>query len=173
LYQWYYGKTVHQNNDPNNRVMDGNIGRNGVPLHQISQFFVGVQLAGAKLTPQTYRDGLFALPPSGGASCGCVTWPQLSFGNHGFYSWDDYQSWDDYAMVWWNPSVSGLSNSGVDLTVSGKYMYANGGKRFTPSHFPKAEPPMFDSSGAVASFNGIPTSDQFPTYACAGCPSSK
>jgi hypothetical protein len=173
LYQWYYGKTVHQNNDPNNRNMDGNIGRNGVSLHQISQLFIGVQLAGPKLTPTTYRDGLFAFPPSGGAASGFVTWPQLSFGSHGLYPWDDYQSWDDYAMVWWNPSVSGLSNSGVDLTVSGKYMYANGGKRFTPSHFPKSEPPMFEPSGAVAAFNGVPSSDQFPNYPCTGCPGSK
>ncbi len=159
LYYWYW---------PADRP---NMGRNGVPLHLMSQFFAGVHVAGPRLTPQSFRDALFALPPAGGAACGCVAWPQMSFGRHGYYPWEDYMSWDDFAMVWWSATAQGLSNSGVDIDGVGKYMYVNGGKRYVPGRWPTGEPPMFNPSKATRAYNGIAPTDRFPNYSCTGCPS--
>jgi len=172
LYQWYYGNAVHRNNDATNTNMQGNIGRNGVPLEQMSEFFIGIQLAGPDLTPQTYQQGMFAFPPSGGSASKEIGWPQLSFGSHGYFPWKDYGGWDDYAEIWYNPTAVGESNSGVDLTGTGKYEYIANGKRYVPGSYPTTLPPEFQASGAVDLFSGVPASDKQPNFTCAGCPSS-
>ena len=60
-----------------------------------------IQAAGPNLTPETFRDGLFAVTPTQRS----ITQPSLSWGDHGL--WDDlgadWSGVDDMSEWWWDP----------------------------------------------------------------------
>ena len=78
IYEWAYGEPP-----PNNaaNVLE--------PL--LRNIFTGIQLAGPDLTPETFRDGLFRYPPSGGGP----TEPQISRGKHGVWPDEDWGGGDE------------------------------------------------------------------------------
>ncbi|MBX3313092.1 MAG: amino acid ABC transporter substrate-binding protein [Actinobacteria bacterium] len=116
LTEWFYGrppagpKTASVNYGP------------------IQLFMIGVHMAGPDLTPETFRDGLFAYPPSGGTP----TSPRISFGNQGIFEQTDYIAIDDTTLVWWDPEAGGLDEQGAD-TLPGHLRYADGGERYLPT----------------------------------------
>jgi hypothetical protein len=123
-------------------------------------FYMGVHLAGPKLTPQTFRDGLWSLPPTG---VGSLTSVAVSYGPKGrIWPVDDYTAYDDVVEVWWDRSARGkddVGNEGV-----GMYAYVDGGKRYMPGQHPKAPPKAFDRNGAVHVYNDPPAQDRPPEY---------
>jgi hypothetical protein len=138
LYQWFHGTPP-----PNNTY--------NVINPSVLQFAVGAQMAGPKLTPQAYRDGLFRYPPSGGNPIN----PTLSWGKHGFWSFTDYSGSDDVGMLWWDPAASGEDE--VGQTGNGLYRYADGGKRYTRGKLPpKGQGGLFDTATSVTIFEQLP-----------------
>jgi hypothetical protein len=146
LYQWFHGSPP-----PNNTY--------GVIAPSISDFARGVTLAGPKLTPQTFRDGLFRYPPSGGDAVN----PTVSWGKHGFWPFVDYNSSDDAGMLWWDPTATGEDEVGHQ--GSGEYRYADNGKRYTLGKFPaKGQGGLFDTASSVTVFPQLPPESSTPTY---------
>jgi hypothetical protein len=146
LYEWFHGSAP-----PNNTY--------GVINPSIFQFAVGAMLAGPKLTPQTFRDGLFRYPPSGGDSIS----PTLSWGKHGFWRGTDYSGTDDAAMLWWDPNAVGQDE--VGRVGNGLYRYADGGKRYSRGKFPpKGQGGLLDTATSVTIFEQLPPDHARPNY---------
>jgi hypothetical protein len=98
VYEWAYGR------QPPSNVY-------GVLEPPLRTLFTGVHLAGPELTPETFRDGLFRYPPSGGDP----TAPTISRGDHGLWPEVDYADVDSVALIWWDPAAEGADEAG-DLT---------------------------------------------------------
>ncbi|MEI8238611.1 MAG: hypothetical protein WCI22_04260, partial [Actinomycetota bacterium] len=65
-----------------------------------SLLFAVVQGVGPKLTPQTFRDGLFKAKPTTPG----ISQPYLTYGDKGYWGGvPDYQGVDDATAIWWNP----------------------------------------------------------------------
>jgi hypothetical protein len=140
----------------------------------------GVHMAGPNLTPLTFRDGLFAYPPSGGSACDCRDTVQYSWGRKAGFPYDDYVAWDDFQMIWWSATDSGPGNAdpavqdapeGFEVSGPGNWWYVHDARHFAPGKIPDGEPPMFSKTNAHIT---VPpnANDRVPTYPCEGCPSS-
>jgi hypothetical protein len=146
LYNWFHGAKP-----PNNTYQ--------VINPSVLLLARGVMLAGPKLTPQTFRDGLFRYPPSGGDPIN----PQQSWGKHGVWPFTDYYGSDDAGMLWWDPSAQGPDEIGSNGT--GMYRYADGAKRYTRGKFPaKGQGGLFDTATSVTIFDTLPPSVARPDY---------
>jgi hypothetical protein len=145
LYRWFHGSPP-----PNNTY--------GVINPSVLEFARGVMMAGPKLTPKTFRDGLFRYPPSGGDPIN----PQQSWGKHGVWPGTDLYGTDDAGMLWWDPSAVGEDE--VGQVGNGEYRYADGGKRYVRGKFPrKGEGGLFDTASSVTIFEQIPP-ESAPDY---------
>jgi hypothetical protein len=122
--------------------------------------FIGIHLAGENLTPETFRDGLFRYPVSGGGP----TEVQTSRGEHGVWPEMDWGGSDDAALIWFDPQAPGEDEVGNEGT--GMYRYANGGERYTIGEFPDSieEAGLFDEESSVIVFEEVPAEDQTPDY---------
>jgi hypothetical protein len=146
LYRWFHGSPP-----PNNTY--------GVINPSVLEFANGVMLAGPKLTPQSFRDGLFRYPPSGGDAIN----PQLSYGKHGVWPSTDNNGLDDLGMLWWDPTAVGEDE--VGQVGSGLYRYADGAKRYARGKFPpKGQGGLFDTASSVTVFEQLPPNSPRPDY---------
>ena len=147
IYEWAYGEPP-----PNNNA--------SVIEPYIRTTFTGIHLAGPDLTPETFRDGLFRFPPSGGGP----TTPLTSRGHHGVWPDVDWGGSDDAAIIWFDPEATGtdeVGNEGV-----GMYRYALGAKRYTLGNMPESaeEAGLFDVDRSVTIFEEVPEEDLTPAY---------
>lgn len=147
LYEWFFGE------EPEARQTTGIIYPNVLIL------MLGIHMAGPNLTPETFRDGLFSYPPSGGGP----TTPQFSFGNHGFFAEPDYLLVDDVAEIWWDPEFTGPDEQGKS-EKPGAWRYANGGTRYIPGRIGNGPLAPHDPATSPALFTELPPVDQYPEY---------
>jgi hypothetical protein len=131
----------------------------GVIRGPIDLFYNGVHLACPNLTPETFRDGMFASPVTGENS---ITAVQISFGQKGFWPWDDYVAFDDVTEVWWDPGATGEDELGTQGT--GLYRYVDMGLRYLPTKHPTTPPKAFDPANTVTIYDKPPPQDQWPEY---------
>jgi hypothetical protein len=146
LHKWYTGK------DPEA------VKTVGVIMEPLRVLMLGIHMAGPNLTPETFRDGLFAYPPSGGTP----TAPQLSFGKHGFFPNPDFNAVDDMQEVWWNAKAHGPDEQTKE--GDGMMEFADGGKRYLPGAMPTGPPHAFVEEGAVDLYPSIPKDERPPDY---------
>lgn len=126
---------------------------------EIFTLFTAIHLAGPRLDPQTFRDGLFRFPVSGR---GVVTQVQRSYGNQGVWPFTDWTGFDNVAEVWWDPTAEGedeIGNRG-----RGKFRWVDGGKRYGFGEWPTTDAGVFDPSRAISEYSELPASDAFPRY---------
>ncbi|MGI8793557.1 MAG: hypothetical protein ACR2H3_10320, partial [Acidimicrobiales bacterium] len=83
LHVWQHGTTPQADNSYN------------VIYAPIWSLFTGIHMAGPKLTPQTFAQGLFNYPVTGGY----ITSATISFGRHGLWDMDDYTAYDDVTEI--------------------------------------------------------------------------
>jgi hypothetical protein len=148
IWDWAYGGLP-----PNNNANLLNAG-------MLTTVFPGIHLAGPELTPETFRDGLYRYPPSGGGP----TQAQISRGEHGVWPDTDWGGSDDATIVWFDPTATGddeVGNDGVGL-----YRYADGAQRYTLGNFPDTvdEAGVFDNASSVTIFDQVPAEDETPDY---------
>jgi len=125
----------------------------GVLYPQPAVFYAGVQAAGPRLTADSFRQGLFSIPPAAPA----VTAESVTFGNHGFWPYTDYNGIDDATEVWWNPTAVGPDE--IRRTAPGLYEYVDGGRRYLPGQWPSHDTRAFDPNGAVTVYAKPPPSE--------------
>ncbi|MGH9211073.1 MAG: hypothetical protein ACRD2C_10365 [Acidimicrobiales bacterium] len=147
IYEWANG-TPPPNNTYN--ILEPNL----------RQVFTGIHLAGENLTPETYREGLFRYPPSGGGP----TAVQTSRGSHDVWPELDLGGVDDAAIIWWDPEAEGVDETGQDGV--GLYRFANGGERYTIGNFPTSieEAGLFDVGSSATIYDELPPEDEAPDY---------
>jgi hypothetical protein len=119
-------------------------------------------MAGPKLTPATFAQGLFDYPVSG---AGSVTSPTISYGRHGI--WDkapfnlvDLTQFDDVAEIWWDRTAQGpddVGNEGV-----GMYHWVDNGKRYLPGSQPTTDPRVFDDGKNSPTILDTPPANEKP-----------
>jgi hypothetical protein len=146
LYTWFHGSAP-----PNNTY--------NVIAPTVSVLGRGLTMAGQKLTPKAFRDGLFRYPPSGGDPVN----PRQSWGKHASWPFVDYSGSDDAGMLWWDATATGEDE--VGKAGQGIYQYADGAKRFTLGKFPgPGQAGLFDAATSVTVFPQLPPESSTPSY---------
>lgn len=145
LYRWQYAKPP-----PNNTY--------AVILGDLMSLFTGVHLAGPNLTPDTFKDGLFRAPVTGGTPLH----PTSSRGHHGLWPGTDWGASDDGGLLWWNPDAKGEDEIGH--VGNGLYEYTAGGKRYTLGQWPTKDPGLFDPAKSITIYKTIPPQWAPPKY---------
>lgn len=146
LYRWFTGEDPPAENI------------NALLFPQPALFFSGLQAAGPNLTPETFRDGLFALEPTPNV----VTAPSISFGDKGIWPYVDYAGIDDATEIWWDPDAVGPDE--IRQEGEGLYQYVEGGRRYLPGEWTDEESKAFDPDGAVAVYDEPPGDEAPPDY---------
>jgi hypothetical protein len=159
LHQWFYG--VAPKAEKTNAVI-------WPPLYLL---FNGIHMAGPALTAENFKQGVFNLPPAGGGP----TSPRVSYGDRKIFpvldadtcksdkTLVDYLGTDDMVEVWWDPSVAGPDEQGA-TDKTGKYRFANNGRRYLPGQMPDSDPDAFKPEGTVVDFKTRPDVDRAPDY---------
>ena len=127
-------------------------------------FGTGVHMAGAKLTPETFAQGLFSYPVT---NRGAVTGPTISWGRHGIWDKDpwkliDLMAYDDVTEIWWDNNAVGPDEVGNE--APGMYRYVDGGKRYLPGTQPTSDPRVFDPKGSPTILEEFPANEKSPDY---------
>jgi hypothetical protein len=146
LYQWAFGTPPPAKDT------------SGVIYPQPSLFYAAIQAAGPKLTVDSFRQGLFSIPPRPTA----LTAPEITFGNQNIWPYTDYNGIDDATEVWWNPTATGPDE--IRRVGQGMYEYVAGGKRYLPGQWPTSDSRAFDPFGAVTIYDQAPASEAPKDY---------
>jgi hypothetical protein len=159
LHQWYYGQPPAAK------------GTNGIIYAPLEQIALGIYMAGPKLTPETFKAGLFHLPGAGGGP----TTAHVSYGDHGYFKMlnpdtcqpadprPDYLGTDDMTEIFWDANAQGPDEQGKS-DKPGMYRYVAGGKRYLPGQMPNTPPDVFDNNNTVTVYDQTPPEDQTPDY---------
>ena len=131
----------------------------GVIAPNPALFFAAIQKVGPNLTPQTFRDAVFALPPT--ANGLAISQPFLTYGDKGYWPDKDYLGIDDATAIWWDPAAQGPDEIRKDGT--GMWEYVDGGKRYLPGQW-SADDKMFDPTGAVSIYTTPPPGEAPGNY---------
>ncbi len=146
LYEWFHGSPP---------PVEGSLPL--LLLHpQVSLFFTGLQHAGPVLTAQTFRDGLFLMPPTPRA----VTQPSVSYGTQRWSS-PDFAGVDDMVELWWDPDAVGIDESGAE--GRGMYRYVDGGRRHLVDEW-ESGLDAFDPDGTLLVVEDVPDDEEPPDY---------
>ena len=122
-------------------------------------FFAAIQRTGPNLTPQTFRDAIFALPST--SKTLAVSQPYLTYGDKGYWADTDYLGVDDATAIWWDPAATGPDEIRKDGV--GMYEFVNGGQRYLPGQWPTTDK-MFDTTGAVSLYTTPPPGEAPGVY---------
>ena len=93
-FQWYWGPNAGAYSQP--------------VVTELEQLYVGIHMAGPKLTPETFTAGVFSRPPVGGEAEGQVTSTGRFYGKTAKLPYNEYLTGGDVALVWGIPTPSGL-----------------------------------------------------------------
>ena len=120
-------------------------------------FFSVVQGVGPNLTPETFKEALFASDGTKAA----ISEPYLSYGDKGLWPDPDYLGIDDATLFWWDPTATGPDE--IRKEGTGMYQFVDGGKRYLPGEWP-TEDKLFDPAGAVAIYTTPPPGEEPKQY---------
>jgi hypothetical protein len=132
----------------------------------------GIHAAGPNLTPKTFQQGLFALPPRGGAGGGGTDSSLVAYGKGPKLPYNEYAlSGYDFAPYWWDTKTTGPSN-GLGTVGEGVGWFVDGGKRYVATTWPKKQFAWFDKTQSIYHFTTPPTSPLGYAGDCKGCPAT-
>jgi hypothetical protein len=132
----------------------------------------GVHAAGPKLTPKTFKQGLFATPGRFGAYEGRSDGIMVGFGKAPKLPYDSYATAGyDFAPWWWDPDTEGASN-GTGTVGQGVGQFVDGGKRYVATTWPRRPFAWFDDATSIVSFDARPGGPLEYAGDCDGCPST-
>jgi len=131
----------------------------GVIAPNPALFFAAIQKAGPNLTPQTFRDAVFALPPTSNGLA--ISQPFLTYGDKGYWPGKDYLGVDDATAIWWDPAATGPDE--IRKEGTGMWEFVDGGQRYLPGQWPATDK-MFDPTGAVSIYTTPPPGEAPGNY---------
>jgi hypothetical protein len=131
---------------------------NPVLYPQPALFFSALQVAGPNLTPESFQQGLFNLPPTPEA----ITNPSISFGDKDIWPYTDYNGVDDATEIFWDADEQGPDEINRDGT--GMWRYVDGGKRYLYGEWTDEPSRVFQEEGSVAILADPPEDEQPPDY---------
>jgi hypothetical protein len=137
LYKWWFGKPPVRENGF--AITEG----------EVQLMMTGIQLAGPKLTPTTFRDGLWHGPPQSAGQGGIGT--IVTYGSHGYWDGTDFGGLDNAGIIYWDPTAKGNDETGTFGT--GMYRLVDGGRRYLPGQWPTTPIKLFDPAGTVTTYN--------------------
>lgn len=105
-------------------------------FYHLLQLANGIQMAGPKLTPETFAQGMFKK--------GLKFWDKPTWAVGGGYAPGHQTYIQNYAEVWWDPTTQDPQY----LNAAGAYYYEEGGKRYRAGELPSVDR-AFDKNGAV------------------------
>lgn len=136
VHEWWFGTQPPTQN--NFAVVAGNV----------ELALTGIYLAGPNLTPETFREGIYHLPPKTPGPLGLNT--ITSYGDHGFWDSTDPGGLDNAGILYWDPEATGTDETGTE--GKGMYRLMDGGKRYLHNHWPTAPLKLFDAAGTVTDY---------------------
>ncbi len=145
LYQWFMGAEA-----PAKDTI-------GLLMPNYTFLAANLQAVGPNLTPETFRDALFA----GGGTTPALTQPLLTYGDKDFWPDTDYNGVDDATLTWWDPTANGPDE--IRKEGTGMWAFVDGGKRYLPGEWP-TENKLFDPEGAVTIYETPPAEETPPDY---------
>ena len=145
LYEWFMGKEA-----PAKDTI-------GLLMPNYALLAAMLQATGPELTPQTWRDALFAY----GGTKQAISQPYLTWGDKGYWPDTDYNGFDDATLIWWDPAATGPDE--IRKEGTGMWTFVDGGKRFLPGEWP-TDSKLFDPDGAVTLYAEPPAGEAPPTY---------
>ncbi|MEY2418762.1 MAG: hypothetical protein QOG90_1442 [Actinomycetota bacterium] len=132
-----YGYREAHHGDPNMKPGD-----EGVLINIYASvprlFFTGIQMAGPKLTPTQFANGMFSYPKSGGTPA-----TPLSYFTRQYPT-----AIKDFMEIYYDPNKSGIDERG--LNGQGEIMKMHLGKRYTQGQWDNKETAAFNDPTAVA-----------------------
>ena len=133
LHEWWFGTQPPTQN--NFAIVKGSV----------ELLMDGIHLAGPKLTPETFRDGIYhaPAPAEGPLGLGTIT----TYGHHGFWPGTDVAGLDNAGILYWDPDATGPDETGTE--GKGMYRLRDGGRRYLPGKWPTQPLDMFDPTGTV------------------------
>ena len=132
----------------------------------------GIHAAGPKLNAQTFRQGLFAIPPRGGALENRADNNLLAYGKGPKLPYLEYSlAGYDFAPYWWDTESTGPSN-GLGTEGKGVGWFPDGGKRYVATQYPKQQFAWFDKTKSIDGFATPPVPHLGFVGACQGCPAN-
>jgi len=159
LHEWYYGQKPAAEKT------------SALIYPTIAQLMLGIHMAGPKLTPETFKAGMFHYPESGGG----VTTPHVSYGDHGYFKVTnpdtckedaprlDFLATDDMVEVWWDGEATGPDEQGKS-DKPGAWRYANNGKRYLPGTMPSTDIDAFKTQNSPTMIEDVPPGEEPPQY---------
>lgn len=144
LHQWWFNGAA----PPNQNAY-------AVVKGDVELTFDGLQLAGPNLTPQSFKNGLDAAPPTASTSSPTIE-TIVTYGNHGFWEGNDPAGLDNFGLEFWDPTAVGPDETGTVGT--GMYRLMDGGQRYLLKQWPTGPVPLFDKANTVTIYpeNKIP-----------------
>jgi hypothetical protein len=106
--------------------------------------FTGVHMAGPRLTPDTFAQGMINFPQTGGKPAAPLVYLTRSYPT----------GIKDFMEVWYSPSTRGPDERTQDGL--GMVMKVDGGKRYLAGQWPTTDPKVFDTNGAAATSDNPP-----------------
>ena len=132
----------------------------------------GIHAAGPDLTPKTFAQGLFAIPPRGGALADEPNSSLVAYGKGPKLPYDEYAlSGYDFSPYWWDPETTGPSN-GLGTVGKGVGWFPADAKRYVATTWPKKQFAWFDKSASLYEFPTPPVPVLGYAGDCQGCPST-
>ncbi len=129
----------------------------GLLMPNYSFLAANLQATGPNLTPQSFREALFA----GSGTTPALTQPLLTYGDKGFWPDTDYNGVDDATLVWWDGEATGPDE--IRKEGTGMWAFVDGGQRYLPGEWP-SEVKLFDPEGAVTIYDVPPPEETPPDY---------
>jgi hypothetical protein len=121
---------------PNDRPGDEGVAINVIRA-PIQLLFTGIHMAGPNLTADTFAQGMFNYPATGGTPANPLS----------FFTRELPTQYKDFTEVWWNVNGRGLDEQ--DRMGNGILMKVDGGKRYRAGQWPQSDPKVFVTEGAV------------------------
>jgi hypothetical protein len=148
LNQWYHGTPPPSEN--NYAVVWGNV----------ALAFAGIQTAGPRLTPETFKAGMYAIAPPDDPNGMIDT--LTTYGNHGLWEGEDPAGLDTAGVLWWDPDAQGEDETGE--VGKGMYRLVDGGKRYVHGQWPTEPMKLFDPEGTVTVYEDRPDNFKPKSY---------
>lgn len=104
----------------------------------VQQVFVGIHMAGPKLTPDTFAQGQYNYPRTGGTAAAPLVYVTRDFPTQ----------IKDFTEVWYAVDEPGKDERGEQ--GNGMMMKVDGGKRYEAGQWPVGDPKVFVREGAIA-----------------------